>query len=203
MYKLNHVIRLDQKEFYDVSVWNLYCRTGMYSFLVLAVLALGLGSIASAMPALKRGDTNQFILNAGIGAIIVFVEIYMCWKRVDQFKRESRNEEQLAKTEKHIKMDDDQIINYRSSIDEQVIYKWAQVDAMYDRPNEYIMSMKDKQMLIFVKAKLQPEEAAFLKQKGDELKLWKKDVPKVLLEVLLAVIIISCVAFGVMNYIAA
>ncbi len=203
MYKVNHVIRLDAEEFYRVSIWNLFCRHAVYSVLILLVLGMGLWSVASAMPFLKLGNTNQFIMNAGIGAVIVVVEIYLCWKRVDYFKRASRNEEKLAKTEKHIKMDDDQIINYRSSIDEQVIYKWAQVDAMYDRPDEYVMIMKDKQMLIFVKKKLQPAEDAFLKQKGDALQLWKKSVPKSALIAALVVIAAACVLYGVWGFLAA
>ena len=74
---------------------------------------------------------------------------------------------------------------------------------MYDRPDEYVMIMKDKQMLIFVKKKLQPAEDAFLKQKGDALQLWKKSVPKSALIAALVVIAAACVLYGVWGFLAA
>ena len=203
MYQINHVMKLDARQFYDVSVWNMFCRKKLMTGLILLVFASGLTSVATALPALKNGNTNGFILNGGIGIIVTVMAVWLLYSNVNRLKRTAANPERLAKTEKHIKMDEDQIINYRTSVGEQIVYKWSQVDGMYDRKNEYVVSLKDKQVLVLDKSRMTEQEVTFLKAKGDVLQLWKKDFPMAIWYAIAAVIVVIAVVLGAVLYIKA
>lgn len=200
MYQVNHVVMLDGETFYNVSVWNMFCKKRMLTVVVLLAYTIGLGSVATAMPALKVGNINGFILNAGIGAVLAVMVCYLCYNNVSRLKRQSRNEEFLAKTEKHIKMDEDQIINYRTSVSEQIIYKWDQVEGIYERKNEFVIAMKDKQLLVLVKSKLEPKEIEFIRAKAEVRMLWKKAMDAKIWLVIAAGITVACVALGAVLY---
>ncbi len=200
MYKVNHVMRLDGPQFYEISVWNMFCRKKILTAVILGIFAFGLFTVATAIPALKNGNINGFILNGGIGLVVAIMSFYLIWNNVSRLKRTAANEEHLAKTEKHIKMDEDQIINYRASVGEQIVYKWAQVEGMYDRKGEIVLSMKDRQILVLDKARLSEDEISFLKAKGDVLQLWKKDFPMTVWYVLAAAAVVAAVIIGVAGY---
>ena len=174
MYQVNHVVKLEAKTFYDISVWNMFCKKKILSLLLLVIYGLGLGTVVFAIPYLKIDDTNGFILNGGIGVIMLIMTGYLLYSNINRLKRISMNEEQLAKTEKHIKMDEDQIINYRVSAEEQIVYKWSQVEGIYDRKGALILCMKDKQIIVLEKDKLREQELLFVKAKADVKMLWKK-----------------------------
>ncbi|MBQ8639838.1 MAG: hypothetical protein IJ468_11795 [Lachnospiraceae bacterium] len=200
MYQVNHVVKLDGKKFYDVSLWNMFCRKKALSIMLLIVYAVGLSTIATAMPALRSGNTNGFIMNAGIGIIVLIMTLYMTYNNISRLKRSSRNEEFLAKTEKHIKMDEDQIINYRVSVSEQISYKWDQVVGVYDLKDDVVFCMKDEQILLLEKSKLETKELEFIRAKADVRMLWKKSAPMALWLVIAAVVTVVCVAVGVTLY---
>lgn len=197
MYQVNHVMKLDGKKFYDISVWNMFGRQKMLAVMLLIIYTIGLGFVVTALPALKEGQTNSFIINAGIGIIMLVMGGYLLYGNLNRLKKISRNEEHLAKTEKHIKMDESQITNYRVSVSEQVSYQWKQVVGIYDRPEEIVLCMKDKQILVLEKDKLQKEELQFIKAKADVLGLWKKSVSIKLWAVIAAVIGLFMIAAGV------
>lgn len=176
MYQVNHVIKLEGRKFYDASIWNMFCRKKMMSILLLIIYGMGMSSIVTALPQLKAGNTNGFIMSGGLGIIMVIMGWYLVYSNIGRLKRMSQNEEYLNKTEKHIKMDEYQIINYRVSVDEQISYKWDQVEAMYDLKEDIIIAFKDKQILLFEKAKLEPKELEFIRAKADVKSLWKKAV---------------------------
>jgi len=197
MYQVNHVIKLEGKKFYDASIWNMFCRKKMMSILLLVIYGMGLSSIITGLPQLKVGNTNGFIMSGGLGIIMVIMDWYLVYSNIGRLKRMSRNDEYLDKTEKHIKMDEYQIINYRVSVDEQISYKWDQVEAMYDLKEDIIFAFKDKQILLFEKDKLEPKELEFIRAKADVKSLWKKAVDiRVWFGILLLITVIS-VAFGV------
>ncbi len=202
MYQVNHVVKLDSKKFYDVSVWNMFCRKKVFAILLLLVYAFGFSSISSSMPALKAGNTNGFILNAGIGGIALIMAFYLAYSNVSRMKRVSRNEDALAKTEKHIKMDEDQIINYRVSVSEQISYKWDQVVGIYDRKDDFIFCMKDQQVLVLVKDQLQPKEIEFIRAKAEVRSLWKKSVPLALWYGIFAVITVVMLVWALLPWIS-
>ena len=199
MYKVNHVMKLEGPQFFDVSVWNMFCRKKKLTILLLIIFTLGLGSIAISIPALRQGNRNSFILNGGIGIIVTVMASYLVYSNVAHMKKSSANKDFLAKTEKHIKMDEDQIINYRASVGEQIVYKWSQTDGMYDRKNEIVFSMKDRQILVLDKSRLSEDEIQFLKAKGEVLQLWKKDFPVRIWIIIAAVIFILAVLFSIYN----
>lgn len=190
-------MKLDGKKFYDISVWNMFGRQKMLAVMLLIIYTIGLGFVVTALPALKEGQTNSFIINAGIGIIMLVMGGYLLYGNLNRLKKISRNEEHLAKTEKHIKMDESQITNYRVSVSEQVSYQWKQVVGIYDRPEEIVLCMKDKQILVLEKDKLQKEELQFIKAKADVLGLWKKSVSIKLWAVIAAVIGLFMIAAGV------
>lgn len=197
MYQVNHVVRLDGKKFYEVSVWNMFCRKKMLSVLLIVIYGLGLISAVTAIPALKAGNTNGFIINAGLGFIVVVMAVYLAYSNLGRLKRVSRNEEYLTKTEKHIKMDEDQIINYRASVSEQISYKWDQVEGAYDRKDDIIFCMKDQQIIVLEKDKLEPKEQEFIRAKADVRMLWKKAVPAGLWIGVIACITAAAAVYGI------
>ncbi len=196
MYQVNHVIKLEGKKFYEASVWNMFCRKKMMSILLIIIFGMGLSSVVTALPNLKAGDTNGFIMGAGLGMIMVVMDWYMVYSNIGRLKRMAQNEEYLDKTEKHIKMDENQIINYRVSVSEQISYTWNQVEAMYDLKDDIVFSFKDKQILLFEKAKLEPKELEFIRAKAEVKDLWKKAVDIRVWYLAVAVITVITVGIG-------
>ncbi len=196
MYQVNHVIKLDGKKFYEASVWNMFCRKKMMSVLLIIIFGMGLSSVVTSLPSLKTGDVNGFVMGGGLGIIMLVMDWYMVYSNLGRLKRMARNEEYLDKTEKHIKMNEDQIINYRVSVSEQISYTWNQVEAMYDLKDDIVFSFKDKQILLFEKAKLEPKELEFIRAKADVKDLWKKAVDIRIWYLIIAVIALISAGIG-------
>lgn len=197
MYQVNHVMKLEGRKFYEISIWNMFGRQKMLAVMLLIIYTSALGFVITALPSLKTGNTNGFIINGGIGIIMLIMAGYLLYSNVSRLKRIAQNEEYLAKTEKHIKMDESEIINYRLSVSEQTSYQWKQVMGIYDRPEELVFCMKDKQILVFSKAKLEKNEEEFIRAKAEVLGLWKKSVNTRLWIVLAVLIGVLMAAAGI------
>lgn len=202
MYQVNHVIKLDEKKFLEVSLWNMFCKKRILSVILIIIFAMGLITIASALPALKTGNTNAFIFNGGIGFVVIVMAWYLLYSNISRLKRSAKNEEFLAKTEKHIKMDEDKILNYRISAEEQISYEWKQLAGAYDTGDDIILCMKDEQILVFEKSKLQPEEIEFIKAKIDIQMAWKKFIDIKVWIAVAAVVIVLIAAYGLIRWMA-
>ena len=179
IYQVDCSVILDEKKFYEVSMWNMFSRKKIFVILMAIIYGLALITIGGAIPRLKNGDTNGFILNGGMGFIMLVLFVYMLYSQVNRFKRISKNEEFLKKTAKHFRFTRELITNYRVEAQEERKYEWDQVSGVYDRPEEIIIATKkDEQLLVVEKNRLNEREMGFLRDIIDEKKLWKRSMPK-------------------------
>ena len=113
MYQVDCSVLLDGKKFYEMSIWNMYCRKKSYVFLTAVMYAFSMLMISSALPQILTGTNNTAIINGGMGFVLLVLVVYMNYNHISRFKRASKNEEWLKKTGKHIRITKEQIVNYR------------------------------------------------------------------------------------------
>ena len=179
VYQVDCSVMLDSDKFYEISLWNMFCRKKIFVILMGIIYALSLLTIGGAVPKLTAGDVNGFIISGGMGFIILIVFIYMLYSQINRFKRISKNEESIKKTAKHFRFTREMITNYRVEAQEERKYEWNQVSGAYDRPEEIVIAIKkDEQLLVVQKDKLSDREMEFLRDIIDEKHLWKKSMSK-------------------------
>ena len=164
MYQVDCSVLLDGKKFYEMSIWNMYCRKKSYVFLT-AVMIL-------------TGTNNTAIINGGMGFVLLVLVVYMNYNHISRFKRASKNEEWLKKTGKHIRITKEQIVNYRIEAQEERKYEWSQVLGAYNRKEEIVLcTKKDEQIMTLDKSKLSESEMKFITDIIDERHLWRTSMP--------------------------
>ena len=104
MYQVDCSVLLDGKKFYEMSIWNMYCRKKSYVFLTAVMYAFSMLMISSALPQILTGTNNTAIINGGMGFVLLVLVVYMNYNHISRFKRASKNEEWLKKTGKHIRI---------------------------------------------------------------------------------------------------
>ena len=119
MYQVDCSVLLDGKKFYEMSIWNMYCRKKSYVFLTAVMYAFSMLMISSALPQILTGTNNTAIINGGMGFVLLVLVVYMNYNHISRFKRASKNEEWLKKTGKHIRITKEQIVNYRIEAQEE------------------------------------------------------------------------------------
>ena len=63
MYQVDCSVLLDGKKFYEMSIWNMYCRKKSYVFLTAVMYAFSMLMISSALPQILTGTNNTAIIN--------------------------------------------------------------------------------------------------------------------------------------------
>ena len=142
MYQVDCSVLLDGKKFYEMSIWNMYCRKKSYVFLTAVMYAFSMLMISSALPQILTGTNNTAIINGGMGFVLLVLVVYMNYNHISRFKRASKNEEWLKKTGKHIRITKEQIVNYRIEAQEERKYEWSQVLGAYNRKEEIVLCTK-------------------------------------------------------------
>ena len=165
MYQVDCSVLLDGKKFYEMSIWNMYCRKKSYVFLTAVMYAFSMLMISSALPQILTGTNNTAIINGGMGFVLLVLVVYMNYNHISRFKRASKNEEWLKKTGKHIRITKEQIVNYRIEAQEERKYEWSQVLGAYNRKEE------------IDKSKLSESEMKFITDIIDERHLWRTSMP--------------------------
>lgn len=174
MYQVDCSVLLDGKKFYEMSLWNLYCRKRTYVILLAISAVISLTMISSAVPGLKDGAQSSSVMSAGFGLIFLFVIGYSNVTQIARWKRISSNEEWLKKTAKHIRITREQIVNYRVEAGEERKYEWSQVSGVYNRKDEIVIcTKKDEQVMILEKSRLSESEQKFITDIVSEKHLWK------------------------------
>lgn len=84
-----------RKKFYEMSIWNMYCRKKSYVFLTAVMYAFSMLMISSALPQILTGTNNTAIINGGMGFVLLVLVVYMNYNHISRFKRASKNEEWL------------------------------------------------------------------------------------------------------------
>lgn len=180
MYQVDCSVLLDGKKFYEMSIWNMYCRKKSYVIMMAVMYAFSMIMLSTSLPHVIEvimGDKNNntAIINIGMGIILMLVVVYMNVNHINRFKRGAQNEEWLKKTAKHIRITKEQISNYRVEAQEERKYEWSQVLGAYDRKEEVVLcTKKDEQILTLDKTKLSESEMKFITDIIDENHLWKK-----------------------------
>ena len=178
MYQVDCSVLLDGKKFYEMSIWNMYCRKKSYVFLTAVMYAFSMLMISSALPQILTGTNNTAIINGGMGFVLLVLVVYMNYNHISRFKRASKNEEWLKKTGKHIRITKEQIVNYRIEAQEERKYEWSQVLGAYNRKEEIVLcTKKDEQIMTLDKSKLSESEMKFITDIIDERHLWRTSMP--------------------------
>ena len=165
MYQVDCSVLLDGKKFYEMSIWNMYCRKKSYVFLTAVMYAFSMLMISSALPQILTGTNNTAIINGGMGFVLLVLVVYMNYNHISRFKRASKNEEWLKKTGKHIRITKEQIVNYR-------------IEAQEERKEEIVLcTKKDEQIMTLDKSKLSESEMKFITDIIDERHLWRTSMP--------------------------
>ncbi len=179
MYQVDCSVLLDGKKFYEMSIWNMYCRKKSYVFLTALMYAFSMLMMSTAIPQIiAGGNNNAAIINGGMGFILLVLVVYMNVNHISRFKKASQNEEWLKKTGKHIRITKEQIVNYRIEAQDERKYEWSQVLGAYNRKNEVVLcTKKDEQIMTLDKSKLSEAEMKFITDIIDEKHLWKTSMP--------------------------
>ncbi len=178
MYQVDCSVLLDGKKFYEMSIWNMYCRKKSYVMLNVLMYAFSLLMMSSALPQILAGTSNTAIINGGMGFILFVLVIYMNINHISRFKKAAQNEEWLKKTGKHIRITKEQIVNYRIEAQDERKYEWSQVLGAYNRKDEVVLcTKKDEQIMTLDKSKLSESEMKFITDIIDEKHLWRTAMP--------------------------
>ncbi len=178
MYQVDCSVLLDGKKFYEMSIWNMYCRKKSYVMLNVLMYAFSLLMMSSALPQILTGSSNTAIINGGMGFILFVLVVYMNVSHISRFKKAAQNEEWLKKTGKHIRITREQIVNYRIEAQDERKYEWSQVLGAYNRKDEVVLcTKKDEQIMTLDKSKLSESEMKFITDIIDEKHLWRTAMP--------------------------
>ncbi len=178
MYQVDCSVLLDGKKFYEMSIWNMYCRKKSYVMLNVLMYAFSLLMMSSALPQILTGSSNTAIINGGMGFILFVLVVYMNVSHISRFKKAAQNEEWLKKTGKHIRITREQIVNYRIEAQDERKYEWSQVLGAYNRKDEVVLcTKKDEQIMTLDKSKLSESEMKFITDIIDEKHLWRTTMP--------------------------
>lgn len=177
MYQVDCSVLLDGKKFYEMSIWNMYCRKKSYVFLTAVMYAFSMLMISSALPQILTGTNNTAIINGGMGFVLLVLVVYMNYN-LSVVSRELLKRRVVKKTGKHIRITKEQIVNYRIEAQEERKYEWSQVLGAYNRKEEIVLcTKKDEQIMTLDKSKLSESEMKFITDIIDERHLWRTSMP--------------------------